>query len=141
MQIDRRRHSIRRIALTPMIDVVFLLLAFFLLASTFSRVQTRPFVLDGGSETRAERQTPPLAIILKENGALTLNGTALEPGALEPALSRQMAADPARAVTIEPENGVTVQALLDLLDRVEALAVRSVRLVYRPDQNSTEGPD
>jgi len=141
MQIGQRKHPIRRIALTPMIDVVFLLLAFFLLASTFSRVQTRPFALDGGSETTAERQTPPLAIILKENGALRLDGTALEADALEPALSRQMAADPARAVTIEPEDGVTVQALLDLLDRVEAMAVRSVRLVYRPDGNATEGSD
>lgn len=139
MRIDRPKNSIRRIALTPMIDVVFLLLAFFMLASTFSKVQTRPFALGDGGKGAAEQSAPPLAIVLKTAGAITLDGIEIDPDALERGVRRARAARPDRGVTIEPEAGVTVQVLVNFLDRVEAMDVGAVQLVRRLTEDGAGG--
>jgi biopolymer transport protein ExbD len=61
----------RRLSLTPLIDVIFLLLLFFMLSSTFT-----PFAelqLGAASAGAAARDTPPLFLRVTEE-ALALNG-------------------------------------------------------------------
>lgn len=63
----RRRH----IGLTALIDVVFILLLFFMLSSTFTRWRTVDFEspLAGSSDTAQE----PQIVLLDESGALKLH--------------------------------------------------------------------
>ena len=71
MRIDLpvRRHS--RLSLTPLIDVIFLLLLFFMLSSTFSRYSEIGFG-GGGSATRPASQ--PDAILSVSQEEIKLNG-------------------------------------------------------------------
>ncbi|MBU4531901.1 MAG: biopolymer transporter ExbD [Hoeflea sp.] len=74
MRIDLpvRRHS--RLSLTPLIDVIFLLLLFFMLSSTFSRYSEISFS-GGGSATSPASQ--PDVILSVGEGELKLNGVIL----------------------------------------------------------------
>ena len=47
MRVDTPRFARRRLGLTPLIDVIFLLLLFFMLSSTFSRFSQVP--VEGGA--------------------------------------------------------------------------------------------
>lgn len=71
MRIDLpvRRHS--RLSLTPLIDVIFLLLLFFMLSSTFSRYSEISFS-GGGSATSAASR--PDVILSVGEGEFKLNG-------------------------------------------------------------------
>lgn len=71
MRIDLpvRRHS--KLSLTPLIDVIFLLLLFFMLSSTFSRYSEISF--SGGGSAASAAPRPDLILSVTE-GELKLNG-------------------------------------------------------------------
>ncbi|KGF69171.1 hypothetical protein LL06_12385 [Hoeflea sp. BAL378] len=71
MRIDLpvRRHS--RLSLTPLIDVIFLLLLFFMLSSTFSRYSEIAVAGGGGAAGPASR---PDVILSVARDGLKLNG-------------------------------------------------------------------
>ena len=76
-EAPRRR---RRPDLTPMIDVVFLLLVFFMLASRFASETAIPLAAAQGQG--GEWRGPLRLIDLGPGGAVALNGTPLAPGDL-----------------------------------------------------------
>ena len=77
MPIAARQRSPFRFNITPMIDVVFLLIIFFLVASYFIRSeQTRPVTLpeaDGGKK-HAEDTAAHLTITLERDGQYSVGG-------------------------------------------------------------------
>lgn len=105
----RRR---RAISLTPLIDVIFLLLLFFMLSSTFTRFAELP--LQNATTGAEPTETPPLFLRV-EPGGLTLNGSALTVDALSVALSDQRQGDQDAVVLVSVTNGVTSQRLIDVL--------------------------
>lgn len=69
----------RRPGLTAMIDVVFLLLVFFILAARFGPDTALPLTLAGGGDTG---WLGPPRLISVAPGAVRLNGVIVAPGAL-----------------------------------------------------------
>ncbi|MCB1477357.1 MAG: biopolymer transporter ExbD [Rhodobiaceae bacterium] len=63
----------RRLGLTPLIDVIFLLLLFFMLTSTFQRAGELA-VSGGDAGTSAAGELPDLIVKIEAGGALALNG-------------------------------------------------------------------
>ena len=114
----RRRRAL--IGLTPLIDVVFILLIFFMLASRLGDWRGLPVVSapggDGGGMAGA------VLLELRADG-LRLSGAPLDAAALAASLPS------GRRVLLRAGDGVTMQALTALLDRLEALGVRDVTLL------------
>lgn len=104
-----RRH--RRPSLTPMIDVVFLLLVFFLLAARFAAEGAIPIAAPGAG---AAYEGPPRLVEVRPEG-LSLNGVALAPEALLGALAR-LTASPGDAVILRPRGGATLQQLVAAME-------------------------
>ena len=106
----RRR---RAISLTPLIDVIFLLLLFFMLSSTFTRFAELP--LQNAATAPDPADTPPLFLRVAPDG-MTLNGTALTLETLNAALSERRGEDEEAAVVlVSVAEGVTSQRLVDVL--------------------------
>lgn len=99
----------RRIGLTPMIDVVFLLLVFFMLAARFGATEAIPVALSGVGAAPYEGP-PRLVSVLPD--ALRVNGieTADPVSLLEPLMS-----SPADIVILRPDTEASVQRLLDVM--------------------------
>lgn len=114
MPVERYRWRPRRITLTPLIDVIFLLLLFFMLSSTFTRFAELPLMNAGGAA--AGDGTPPVFLRLGEEG-LHLNGEALNLDALPAALAAFAPEGDADTVTllVTLDAEVTSQDLVDLL--------------------------
>lgn len=106
-----------------MIDVVFLLLVFFMLAARFGVENAIPLApaLTGGGWTGA----PRLVEVAPEG--LHLNGTAVAAEALPVGLAALMPDDGA-AVVLRPVAGATLQDLVGVLDRLSAAGIRNVVL-------------
>lgn len=103
----------RKLSLTSLIDVIFLLLLFFMLSSTFSRNGEIAFLAAAkGSGIMTER--PPL--FLRLNGtSLSLNGVAIAAGQLVPAIKERIGDTPAPRVIVSVTGDVTSQGLVDVL--------------------------
>jgi len=104
----RRAH---KPSLTPMIDVVFLLLVFFMLASQFGRNTALPLSMAGGD---ASYSGPPRLV---EIGAVTLrlNGIALSVEDLPEQLRSMMDRDDAMII-LRGNEGTTLQRLIDVAE-------------------------
>jgi biopolymer transport protein ExbD len=115
----RRR---RRPGLTPMIDVVFLLLVFFLIAARFSPEGAADISAAGGAGAWSG---PPRLVEVRPEG-LALNGVAMDQAALLDELAR-LAPGPGDAVVLQARDGATVQALVAAMQMLAAAG--HVRLV------------
>jgi len=108
----RRAARRRRLSLTALVDVIFLLLLFFMLGSTFTRFGEVD--LDTGTARGsggAAPDAPPPFFLRLGSETMDLNGTPLALGALPAALADAPA--PALLVALRP--GVSAQRLTDLM--------------------------
>jgi biopolymer transport protein ExbD len=118
---SRRR---RALSLTSLIDVIFLLLLFFMLASTFARPGDLPFLAAGAGAAAAPGDTPP-AFLRVLPDRIVLNTAEIAPEGLAAAL----AALPGTTVLVAPGAGVTAQRLVDVLALAQGVAGVNLRLI------------
>lgn len=98
--------------MTSLIDVIFLLLLFFMLSSTFTRFGEIPFSTAGsGGGTSAER---PVFLALAE-GSLSLNGVEATLQNLPRSLAGHRTGDNPLTALVSARTEVTAQRLTDLL--------------------------
>ncbi len=120
-----RRRQI--ISLTPLIDVVFILLVFFMLASSFLDWRSIELNTPGGSQG-GERLEGTLLIDIRSDG-LRLSGETLSPEALIQRVQDLMAKNPDRRILVRPADGVVMQDTVTLLDSLAAAGVTDLSLI------------
>ena len=106
----------RRPSLTPMVDVVFLLLVFFMLASRFG-VDRAIELAPPGATAGTYEGAPRLVTVTPE--AVLLNGRAVPAEDLAVRL-RPLMPGPEAAVILRARDGATLQELVSVLDRLGA---------------------
>jgi biopolymer transport protein ExbD len=113
MAISTASRHRKQISMTSLIDVIFLLLLFFMLSSTFTRFAEIPLVWATAGRQGAAAETPPLFVRLSED-AVELNGQSF---ALETLVAAIDALDPpeGQSLLIAPRDGVVSQRLVDVL--------------------------
>lgn len=124
---ERNRGSSPMIGLTPLIDVVFILLIFFMLASSFldwKGFEMSVAITDGKSTSQTDVR--PVTIDVNANGALSLNGEAVSLSGLPQMLLRDHSGAPVR---LRPVNGASLQHLINVMDALGRGGVTNVDLV------------
>ncbi len=104
--------------LAPMIDIVFLLLIFFMVATTFVQREKElgidlP-VAESGEESFLE--TDEIVINLLQDGAIKLNGEDVSRQQLERLLSNAANTNPDTPVTIRGDREVVLQRVVAVMD-------------------------
>ena len=127
MKIDLpARRPRRRINLTPMIDVVLMLLVFFMMVSRFGGTQgiaVQPGVPGQG----AAWVGPPRLVSLEADGLL-LNGVAVSVDALPGAVAVLQTA-PDDPVILRAGDGALVQALVDAMEALRGAGIGNLIVV------------
>ncbi|MEE4188107.1 MAG: biopolymer transporter ExbD [Roseobacter sp.] len=114
----------RKPSLTPMIDVVFLLLVFFMLAARFGQDMLVPLSAAGGDTAYSG---PPRLVVLSEDGT-RLNGARIDPDAIAEALAPLMNTSD-DTIFVQPRGESDLQDLVDVLDALSAAGYTSVVVV------------
>ncbi|MCY0094953.1 biopolymer transporter ExbD [Hoeflea sp. J2-29] len=117
----------RQISMTSLIDVIFLLLLFFMLSSTFSRFADVELGTGGGSAAAASDATP--AFVKLSDGRLSLNGSALPVEALGAELARQQSANGINQLILSVDETASSQQLVDVLLIARKLPGLSLQIV------------
>jgi len=114
----------RKPSLTPMIDVVFLLLVFFMLAARFGQDVLVPLSTFGGG---SNYEGPPRLIVITDAG-LSLNGSAVSVNGLAERLSPLMS-QPDDTIFVQPREQSDLQRLVDVLDALRTFGFVNVVIV------------
>jgi biopolymer transport protein ExbD len=131
MRFERKAKSrAPALALTSMLDVIFLLLCFFVTVSVFSQWESEISISLPAAETAAQPDRLPGEIIvnLSQAGAVTVNGKNLELTELTLRLKRISKFYPGQPVIIRADRDVKYDSLVKVIDACRAADVWNVSL-------------
>lgn len=116
----------------PLINVVFLLLIFFMLAGSLTA--NDPFPVDPpGSSSEAPAEQRETVILVGADGSLALDGRRLDPGALEAELSARADTGTLGPVWLKGDGAADALDILALLERLKSAGVDEITLLTVPE--------
>jgi biopolymer transport protein ExbD len=132
----RRRHSetespAAAVNLTPLLDMVFILLIFFIVTSSFER-EAGVQVNRPGAETAAQQEQGAISISIDDTGNVWMENQPIDPGAIRRRVERLRAEDPQRAVIIRADREASTGVLIGIVDQVRLAGVHNVSVAAEP---------
>ncbi len=120
-----RIHS--HLDIAPLIDIVFLLLVFFMLTSTFVTPEAIELELPESSSAQSSEITP-ITVALNQTGELSLNGTRIPLEQLQSALLPLIADNKEAPITLKSDAQTQVQQLLEVMDKIRQAGATNIAL-------------
>lgn len=114
------------VEMTPMIDIVFLLLIFFLVATTFHQSEREmkialPFAASAGPISTMLRE---LIINVDDAGKIILSGQVVEADRLRVIVAEAVKANPEQKVTVRGDRQVAYGAIASVLDICKSAGIQ-----------------
>lgn len=112
-----QRHRLR-LGITPMIDVVFLLVVFFMLVSTFvdpSSISLEQTAAPGATTGDSEA----IRVHIHASGGIDVDGEPVPLANLTDSLQRRLRKNQAYPVRVQADHAVSLQRLVQVLDRLK----------------------
>jgi len=137
VQLDDNRPSARirsrrpLVSLTPLIDVVFILLVFFMLASSFSTERVIEMLAPAHTEAAEEGSAGAALVRLRGDGSLDLNGEPMARAALAQRVAEWSVSPRPRRYLVQPDDGVTTQQVVTVMDLLKSSGAERVSLTRR----------
>jgi biopolymer transport protein ExbD len=127
MRLEVSGYGRRQVSMTSLIDIIFLLLLFFMLSSTFSRFAD--VELDASSGGDPAKQTSVPAFLKLSADRLLLNGSELTTLTLQAEIERLKTTSNLNAVILSVDETATSQQLVDTMLVVRRSAGISLQIV------------
>lgn len=131
MKLRRRPIKKARIEIIPMIDTVFFLLVFFMMASLAMTVHSG-IPVNLPKAARAEAARAPVAIAIARDGAVYLEREPIEPARITARLQARARSEPDLGVVIEADGEVLHRRVVDVMDAVRLAGVGKLAIAVTP---------
>ena len=127
-QIRRRKPEEEGdINITPMLDIVFIMLIFFIVTTSFVKepgIQvTKPF-----AQTAATKERGNILIAVRSNDEIWMNKQRVELHAIRQMVEAARAENPESSAIIIADEGASTGMVIDLMDQVRSAGITSVAL-------------
>ena len=126
----KRKHSTQdeaEINITPMLDIVFIMLIFFIVTTSFVKEKGLEVSRPSNSPPKEVRQDRgPIVIRIDSASLISVKGRVLEAQAVQANLEREKAEKPESPLIIAAHPDAETDALVTILDAAEAVGVASV---------------
>ena len=113
----------RIVSLTPLIDVVFILLVFFMLVSNFNQFNAIAVNAPAPATRQDNSMAGALLIRLDKQGEIDIAGRPVAWDQLREIVRQALAEKPERQVLIKPHAELAIQQVVNLLDELAATGV------------------
>ncbi|VAW87389.1 hypothetical protein MNBD_GAMMA18-67 [hydrothermal vent metagenome] len=127
MEFEGRARIHSHLDIAPLIDIVFLLLVFFMLTSTFLVPEAIELELPESASATVTEITP-ITVALNASGELSLNGEPIQLEQLRQAIEPLIADSADAAITLKSDARTEVQQLLKVMDEIRAAGGSNVAL-------------
>lgn len=133
---ERRKALIN---VTSLIDVVFLLLLFFVVTSTFLERPGLDLSLPAASPTEVARRDE-VTVELDADGATWLDGARMEPADLEAGIERALASAGTERVVLEADERVPHGRVVEAMDAARRAGATGLVVATRPREEPVPAP-
>ena len=117
MEFLGRNKSKVELNVAPLIDIVFLLLVFFMLASTFIRPESINLAIRSPNGN-IENTELHILVHISANNSIRLNGLVLTLETLKQELLARALNQEQQTITVQAEDDVSVQLLVQVMDEI-----------------------
>ena len=135
MKFQRRRAPEMSVDLTPLIDVVFLLLIFFMVTTTFVKEGRLSLELPEADTAPTVEPVEPVQVLVSTDGDYAVNGRPLadrDIGTVRSALNDASEGDASLPMVITSDGGAPLQAVVRVMDAAGQLGFERIRIATRP---------
>jgi biopolymer transport protein ExbD len=132
MEFIRPKRASLSLDMAPLIDVVFQLLIFFMLASSFLTPMLN-LTLPKAS-TQDKPQTKRLIISVDKAGQIFVNAEPVALGALREELARWLKLDPTGAVHLRGDEGMSYKLFVQIMDTARQAGARQINILHQAAQ-------
>ena len=125
----RRRHTDSTeettIDLTPMLDIVFIMLIFFIVTTSFVK-EVGVTINRPAATTGTPQEGNNIVVAITPEGTIYVDGDTVDLRALRPRLERMRASNPEGAVVIQADRAADVGELIPVMDQVRAAGIKQI---------------
>lgn len=128
MEFNRSTRKLRAISMVSLIDIVFTIILFFIVAGHMEKFSVIPVelpVADSGQRL----DEGPVVVMLGKYGEMIINDDLFTPDKVEAELKRQLAVNPERIITIKADANMEANKLVDFLELIRAAGGKNLSLV------------
>lgn len=125
------------INLTALIDVVFTLIIFFVVTTSFNNRSALKITLPSSQASQAEQQNKPLIILVDKSGNYFVGNTALvrnDLSSLKEAISQQAGNDKKRTIVIQADAKTSHQSVITAMDAIGQLGFSHISIATAPEK-------
>lgn len=130
-----RRHANRdepEINITPMLDIVFIMLIFFIVTTSFIR-ETGVEVDKPSALTAQPRPQGNVLIAIRDNDEIWMNKQEVEIHQVRSEVERAKAQNPESAVVLIADRGARTGMLVEVMDQVQAAGIDRISISAEPE--------
>ena len=135
MRRRRREQDEAEINITPMLDIVFIMLIFFIVTTSFVKEQGLEVSRPSSSPPKEiKKDKGPIVVKINSGNLISIKGRILEPQAVEANLEREKAEKPTSPLIIAAHPEADTEALVLILDAAKAAGIESVNVATTSPQ-------
>lgn len=128
MEFSRNTRKIRAISMVSLIDIVFTIILFFLVAGHLEKFSIIPIDLPSADSSQ-RLEEGPIVVLLGKYGEVIINDDLYEGATITAELAREFANNPERVVTIKADAYLEANKLVDFLEQIRAAGGKNLSLV------------
>ena len=117
------------INITPLIDIVFLLLVFFMLATSFIQKSTIEVNLSSGKTVKIDNEKNTAIVILNKKGLIYLNNKLINVTNIRKEINNIVEKNPKYRILIKSHKKIPVQKVIRLIEEVRLAGTDNIKLV------------
>ncbi|MBN0986350.1 ExbD/TolR family protein [Amphritea pacifica] len=126
-------HSLITLNLTPLIDIVFLLLVFFMLTAHFVDEKQIELTLPEASSAEEVKDAEPVVVMIDAAGTFYINSEVVHGQLLEQRLQRLFSDNPDRLLRVKADSQVSFNRVVKLLDAARLLHINNLEIATREE--------
>ena len=121
--------------LTSLIDVVFLLLIFFMLTTTFVNLENRVKVNLPSGDFAAAGSSENIIVTITENNTIYFNGKLIDPLKITESVAAKIKEEPEKIVVLEADTNVLHGKVIRIMDLIKKGGAERIAIATQPAGN------
>jgi len=128
--LSKKKKNIE-INVAPLIDIVFLLLIFFMLTSEFTDFKTIDMISPNQSSTSIQNNDLPIIINLSENGLVEIDKIEIKLEDLSETIQMKLTNSKNKKIIISTLNETKINNLIIVVDTIRSLGIENIALITK----------